>query len=191
MTKEEKREKHAAYMREWTRKNRGKVREGCKRRYAEKKVAGTLPKRVLTEEEKVAARARAKAWRLANPERYAANMKAAPSHAPERNVARVKGWRKANPEKTKVLRVVGAARRRTRKEGNGGDIEAASALIREWRGRRAFVCAYCGRRFPVSKLHVDHVIPVSKGGQHDPKNLATSCGRCNIRKGAALPPYTA
>jgi 5-methylcytosine-specific restriction endonuclease McrA len=48
--------------------------------------------------------------------------------------------------------------------------------------RDGFTCQYCGRRPPVVKLHVDHVVPVSKGGKNHISNLVTSCQDCNLGK---------
>ena len=48
--------------------------------------------------------------------------------------------------------------------------------------RDGFVCQYCGKQPPGTTLQVDHIIPVSKGGDNDPMNLITSCQECNIGK---------
>ncbi len=48
-------------------------------------------------------------------------------------------------------------------------------------------CQYCGRRFPTSELSLDHVIPRSRGGATNWKNLVCACTRCNARKGGRLP----
>ncbi len=40
-------------------------------------------------------------------------------------------------------------------------------------------CQYCGRN---KHLTLDHVIPVSKGGQHKWDNVVTACESCNQRK---------
>jgi hypothetical protein len=45
--------------------------------------------------------------------------------------------------------------------------------------RDGFACVYCGKTPMQSILHVDHVVPVSKGGGDDPENLVTSCQECN------------
>jgi hypothetical protein len=49
--------------------------------------------------------------------------------------------------------------------------------------RDSFCCQYCGRRSaPGIQLHVDHVIPVCKGGATIYLNLVTACGDCNAGK---------
>lgn len=49
--------------------------------------------------------------------------------------------------------------------------------------RDKFTCQYCGRRPPDVVLEVDHIAPVSRGGDDDPSNLITSCYECNRGKG--------
>ncbi|MCB0408032.1 MAG: HNH endonuclease [Bdellovibrionales bacterium] len=44
-------------------------------------------------------------------------------------------------------------------------------------------CQYCGERFPEKLLTIDHVLPVSKGGQHVWTNVVAACGPCNNKKG--------
>jgi 5-methylcytosine-specific restriction endonuclease McrA len=49
------------------------------------------------------------------------------------------------------------------------------------------LCRMCGAspaKDPAVTLHVDHVVPWSKGGQTVMENLRTLCERCNIGKGA-------
>lgn len=48
--------------------------------------------------------------------------------------------------------------------------------------RDSFTCVYCGRSAPDVVLHVDHIVPVSKGGTDDLTNLVTSCADCNLGK---------
>ena len=52
--------------------------------------------------------------------------------------------------------------------------------------RDKFTCRYCGRQSDTCVLHVDHLIPVSKGGTNDPENLITSCEDCNLGKSDKL-----
>lgn len=38
-----------------------------------------------------------------------------------------------------------------------------------------------------AKLHVDHIVPVSRGGQTVMSNLQTVCETCNLGKGDSVP----
>lgn len=48
--------------------------------------------------------------------------------------------------------------------------------------RDSFCCQYCGNHPPSVILEVDHIIPVSKGGNNSIDNLLTSCFECNRGK---------
>ena len=49
--------------------------------------------------------------------------------------------------------------------------------------RDEFKCVICGASSREgARLHVDHIVPVSKGGKSIPSNLRTLCERCNIGK---------
>jgi len=42
-------------------------------------------------------------------------------------------------------------------------------------------CVYCG----AEATHVDHIIPVSRGGTYRSNNLVAACRSCNLSKGAS------
>lgn len=48
-------------------------------------------------------------------------------------------------------------------------------------------CQYCGRRFKTKDLNLDHVIPKSRGGKEEWRNLVCACVSCNIKKSNKLP----
>lgn len=48
--------------------------------------------------------------------------------------------------------------------------------------RDKFTCQYCGAKAPDVLLQIDHVVPISKGGDNDIMNLVTSCEACNSGK---------
>lgn len=52
--------------------------------------------------------------------------------------------------------------------------------------RDSFKCQYCGCSAPDVILHVDHIEPVSKGGDNTITNLITSCESCNLGKSDRL-----
>ena len=64
--------------------------------------------------------------------------------------------------------------------------------IHVWRRilvRDGFRCQSCGvspLTKPGTELHVDHVIPWSKGGETVDENLGTKCLQCNLGKGNAF-----
>lgn len=45
-------------------------------------------------------------------------------------------------------------------------------------------CVYCGCQ--EGPFHIDHVIPVAKGGTDDPANLTVACAPCNLSKSDKL-----
>lgn len=55
--------------------------------------------------------------------------------------------------------------------------------------RDGFRCRSCGSsplNSPGTELHVDHILPWSKGGETVEENLETKCLRCNLGKGNAF-----
>ncbi len=69
---------------------------------------------------------------------------------------------------------------RVTKKGNRIDMtESLRFSILE---RDNFTCQYCGAKASDVKLHVDHIIPIQKGGMTIPSNLVTACEICNSGK---------
>ncbi len=55
--------------------------------------------------------------------------------------------------------------------------------------RDSFRCVFCGKSPATdlgTKLHIDHIIPFSKGGKSGVENLQTLCFACNIGKSDSL-----
>lgn len=56
-------------------------------------------------------------------------------------------------------------------------------LIKNWDTK---ICGICNK--PIEdKFHIDHIIPISRGGKHNAKNLQLSHPTCNLRKNNKLP----
>lgn len=149
-----------------------------------------------------------KAWAQANPERLALHKAAFKLRHPEKSAiyaARAyakpttrdyrKKWDSANRHKRclyarryrkkhpdKVVQFNSARRLRVGPE----DVyrNTIARFIRGLSKAKRKVCAYCG--CAVTKVHIDHVVPIAKGGKHEIGNLAVSCQSCNLSKGSKL-----
>lgn len=57
------------------------------------------------------------------------------------------------------------------------------ALREKIKKRDNYTCQCCGKYMPDEVgLHIDHIIPVSKGGKTEEDNLQVLCSKCNLRK---------
>lgn len=104
-------------------------------------------------------------WRKANPDKA--------------NAGRIR-WARLNPEKRKeIVRVNSLRRRATEGTFTKEDIRKIMQMQRS-------CCAYC--REKVGKnFHVDHIVPIAKGGTNWPSNLQITCATCNLKKNDRLP----
>jgi len=68
-----------------------------------------------------------------------------------------------------------------------GNMEEITDVYRIAREQKRVRCYLCGALIPLGERHVDHIIPLSKGGSHSAKNLAVTCKQCNLSKGAKIP----
>jgi hypothetical protein len=68
-----------------------------------------------------------------------------------------------------------------------GDRTAYASFVRYVATAPGLSCYWCGRTVPIGKRHVDHIIPIVKGGADDVGNVCCSCESCNHRKWATMP----
>ncbi len=53
--------------------------------------------------------------------------------------------------------------------------------------RDNYTCQICGKYMPDEVgLHVDHIIPINKGGKSIESNLQVLCDKCNLKKGKKI-----
>lgn len=166
-------------------------RDSMKKAAAEKAVVeGRVPGQrgrppLFTEEER-------RAKRKAKSEAYnAAHLEETRRAARERGQAKRDGTfvskakaRLTEDRRLQVIRMWSAIRR-ARIAGNGGRFTLADIeeLMVQQKGR----CLFCSEPFGDEPIHIDHWMPVSKGGSSNPDNLALLHQSCNGRKGARLP----
>lgn len=147
--------------------------------------------RWLAEQDREAHNAKARAWqasekgksykdayRKANMERYRRLQREARQRDPQRYSSYWKQWAEGNPEALAEVKRL----RRARKLGNPDSIGVSVRDLRRLLNRSGGYCAYCGQK--ADEIHIDHVVPLAKGGRHALGNLAVSCKQCNVRKHA-------
>lgn len=90
-------------------------------------------------------------------------------------------WGKNNPDRI----TASSHRRRARKQNNGGDYTRNDIRVqfKTQKGR----CWWCQDELVEGNTHIDHRIPISRGGSNAPENLCLSCKHCNLSKGSKLP----
>lgn len=82
---------------------------------------------------------------------------------------------------------VSESRRRAQKKGSDGIIP-----LEDWlfiKKKYHYACPACGISEPDIKLVMDHIIPLSRGGQHHKDNIQPLCGGCNNRKFVKVTAY--
>jgi 5-methylcytosine-specific restriction endonuclease McrA len=123
---------------------------------------------------------RSRAWYLANKEKVKAR---AAKWASENRERRKEIGRKsyhAYPEKARALR----DRRRALLASASGCYTAQDVKIQLKLQRNR--CYWCGTRLGTD-YHIDHVIPLCRGGSNGRENIVISCASCNLRKNKKMP----
>jgi 5-methylcytosine-specific restriction endonuclease McrA len=89
-------------------------------------------------------------------------------------------WIKNNPEKARDNSRLQAHRRRCRINGKVTIIEWQQILSRL--GNKCLACYCAAEETKEGYLTIDHIIPLSKGGQNSINNIQPLCKTCNLRK---------
>lgn len=97
---------------------------------------------------------------------------------PERTNRWKRAWAQRNPDKKREMRM----RYNARKVAATIEPVDYAAIYHRDHG----ICHICHNPVPKSRLHYDHVIPLSKGGTHTEANIKVSHARCNLKKGAKI-----
>lgn len=111
-------------------------------------------------------------WRKANPKYRDANLERARAYNAK--------YSKSHPEKRRIKE----HNRRARKRNNGGRLSPnlAETLFKRQRG----LCVCCKQ--PLGEdYHLDHIMPLSRGGKNEDFNIQLLTARCNLQKNAKHP----
>lgn len=98
---------------------------------------------------------------------------------PTADYASARGVPIAGP-RSGIHRAVAGAGAATAADRSRRDHTASGNEVLNRTGNR---CYLCSERVTIFDFHLDHVIPLSRGGTDDPANLLAACGACNLRKG--------
>jgi len=90
-------------------------------------------------------------------------------------------WVRNNPEKRRAIALAYKAKRKTQLVD--GD---SPSVVSRWIKTAAKVCYWCGKHCR-DQYHVDHYVPLAKGGKHIVSNLVIACPTCNMSKNASDP----
>ena len=135
------------------------------------------------------------AWRATHKEEMTAQRATYRAAHKEELAALNATWRAAHTEEIKARSLAYyqankeiCVNRRRRRRARSAQAEGThtAADIKAQYARQRGKCFWCGVK--VGKAyHVDHVVPLSRGGSNWPENLVIACATCNMQKGAKLP----
>jgi 5-methylcytosine-specific restriction endonuclease McrA len=147
-----------------------------RRRYLRNKAAHYEASRAWKAANRDAVKASGRAYYARNREAFAERYLAARDRRRAKKTAYMRRWRAANPE---AIRAIEWRRRHAIR--NNPDSRRVTQM--DWErlvGRFDGCCAYCGEKS--DDLHLDHVVPVSRGGRHGIGNALPACPGCNQSK---------
>jgi 5-methylcytosine-specific restriction endonuclease McrA len=73
----------------------------------------------------------------------------------------------------------GSVAARERRELSRADVDYFKVL--KFRSQEG-ICVYCMAKMTIQNCHLDHKMPLARGGSDDPSNLQVLCARCNREK---------
>jgi 5-methylcytosine-specific restriction endonuclease McrA len=94
---------------------------------------------------------------------------------------RERAYNKIHPE---VERAATERRRARNMNASGSHTKSDIRILLKSQKSR---CWWCGDKIDGSAYHIDHRIPLSRGGSNDASNLCISCPNCNLSKASKLP----
>lgn len=130
--------------------------------------------------------------------RRAANLDAARSQGrvtyqrrKDTQLAAMKEWRRRNPDYEAQRRLERPELHRAKNHNRRARLKAAEGSFtpEQWRQKLAQYagrCHWCGGVI-TGPVHVEHVIPLARGGTNFISNVVPSCASCNAAKGTKLP----
>lgn len=91
--------------------------------------------------------------------------------------ARYRRYRSRHPQQASISRAARKARKLSVKTDS-----TATRFFNFVRSKHRIPCYYCGKVISGKAAHIDHVVAISKFGNHTSDNLCASCPSCNLSK---------
>lgn len=92
--------------------------------------------------------------------------------------AKWRAWALVNKPTLKAI----WAKRRALKKNASINLSGIKTFISEVKAKPSVACYYCSKKISSKKIHFDHIVPLSRGGEHSVRNLCVACPRCNLSK---------
>jgi 5-methylcytosine-specific restriction endonuclease McrA len=126
-----------------------------------------------------------KRWAAENEESVSASRRKHYERYREEIIARSKKWAEDNPEKVRQAKADNCRKRRAARHASPGSFTAEEfeAMCDAYGNR----CLACDDTEAV--LEADHVVPLTRGGTDDIRNILPLCGSCNRKKFVAIIDY--
>ena len=157
-------EKNAIYKKEYREKNKELLRETKKKYY---------------EDNKEQIRLKHKIYHHINKDRL--NKLHIKYYNENKEMIRQKAKEYNNSEKGKIVAKKARIKRKALvRKSKIGDIDLNKIISNK-------KCYWCNTKIIDNNYHIDHYVPISKGGEHSNDNLVLSCPKCNLTKGAKDP----
>lgn len=123
-------------------------------------------------------------WRKANPEKRKENLSNYQKSHPEKHREYKRRYQQLHPEKSRIK----YHKRKAQKLGNGGSYTFTELQqLFEDQGHRCFHCDKFISLNNGKTCHIDHWIPLVRGGSNNIENIRLLCPYCNLSKGDRLP----
>lgn len=116
-------------------------------------------------------------WRAKNPE-YSREWE---KRNKEKRAAQKKKWKAENTDKSNIHSH--NRRAKVARDANKLSVDLAERLLILQKGR----CACCRCKLVKTGFHLDHIYPISRGGENSDVNIKLLCPTCNLRKHAKHP----
>lgn len=180
-------ERHAQTVLSWISQNRDRVRASRRSAYhldLEKSRNRNKAKRAASPEK---SKERARRYLERNREKALERSRKWKDANRERTIEASREWRKKNPDAGRLWHTnnreqsrANVRNRYARKKRAAGSHTAEDIRnILEAQGHR---CPYCRANLRRVQRHVDHIVPLARGGSNDCSNLQVTCKPCNLSK---------